>query len=1058
MFDGITDETGNARLNFNPGKEIAAPGMLNVLFTSKAAEKGGDESITQSLFKYSPYPVYVGISFPELKSKDRMLFTDANNELKIATVDASGNPVNSDVELAFYKISYRWWWESDEENLASYISNDSYKPVITKKLRTTGGIGSFTFNINKNDWGRYLIRASSPYGHATGKIVLIDWPWEYGMKGNAEGATLLSISTNKEKYNPGDEIKLNFPAPENARVIVTLENSTSVIDEIHTNTTRGNTIISIKAKPEMAPNCYAYVTIIQPHAQTVNDMPMRLYGIVPILVEDPETILKPLISMPDEIRSQKNFEIRVSEADRKPMTYTIAVVDEGLLDITAFKTPDPWNYFYGREALGVQTWDIYDLVLGAFGGTLERIFAIGGDESLIDRSAGKAQRFVPVVKFLGPFTIGPGKSRTHSISLPQYTGSVRTMVIGGNERAFGFAEKSLLVKDPLMVLVTAPRVVSPGEKVTLPLTLFIQKPGITSIDIIAETNDLVTFDEKVRTIAVSGSGEKNSELTFTAGEKTGIAKIKIIASGGVEKATYEMELDVRSPNPPETRAELKILKQGEKWETSFAPFGLEGSDAAKLEISDLPSVNLEKRLGYLVNYPHGCTEQIISAAFPQIWLKNLTGAENRTAESAAANIKEAITKISARQMNNGGIALWPGNYQPDNWITSYAGHFLTEAERTGFSIPSGIKQKWVRFQKKTSQDWRYDPKFRQSANDQAYRLFTLAYAGDPERGAMNRLRESENIPALARWFLAAAFVTSGKPEVADNLLDMRNLETENEYSDFYYGSRLRDRAIVLYTLSLLKKEEAALPLLKTICDDLNNDNWYSTQSLAWGLFSYMKYSDLVSGNKTGEAKIAVTYNGEKSELPIQEKKPFIKDLTVKKGENNLTLENTSDKPLYINLVRKGIPLVSDATAMEKGLAMKVDYLNMELKQIDQINLLQGSDFMMVVKVTNTNFVRIDNIALTQMIPSGWEIQNTRLYEANYGIKESTYDYRDFRDDRVNTYFSLNQGETKTFLLILNAAYRGEFFQPSIWCEAMYTENCFARIPGNKVKVTGRKIE
>ena len=239
------------------------------------------------------------------------------------------------------------------------------------------------------------------------------------MKGNAEGATLLAMNTDKEKYNPGDEINLSFPAPENAQAIVTLENSTGILEEIRVNTTKGNTVVKFRAKPEMAPNVYAYVTVIQPHSQTVNDMPVRLYGIVPVMVEDPETRLSPIIDMPDEIRSQKPFIIKVRESNKKAMTYTLAVVDEGLLDITGYKTPDPWNYFYAREALGVQTWDLYDYVLGAFGGTLERIFAIGGDDAIVDKSANKAQRFIPVVRFLGPFTLGPGKTNSHTFRLSQ---------------------------------------------------------------------------------------------------------------------------------------------------------------------------------------------------------------------------------------------------------------------------------------------------------------------------------------------------------------------------------------------------------------------------------------------------------------------------------------------------------------------------------------------------------------------------------------------------------------------------------------------------------------
>ena len=1058
IFDDAIDENGNATVIFDPGKEINAPGMLNAVFTAKASEQGGDESITQTTCKYAPYPVFAGINLPGLKGKSRMLFTDADNEVKVVTVDEKGKPVRSEIELIVYKISYRWWWESDQENLAYYISNNIYKPVIRKTITTPGGESSFSFNIDKKDWGRYLIRATTPAGHSTGKILLIDWPWEYGMKGNTDGATLLAINTDKEKYNPGNEIKLSFPSPENARAIVTLENSTGVLEEIRVNTDKGNTVVSFRAKPEMAPNIYAYVTVIQPHAQTVNDMPVRLYGVVPVMVEDPETRLSPKIDMPEEIRSQKSFVIKVNETNKKPMTYTLAVVDEGLLDITGFRTPDPWNYFYAREALGVQTWDLYDFVLGAFGGTLERIFAIGGDEAVVDKSANKAQRFIPVVKFLGPFNLGAGKTNTHTLTLPQYTGSVRTMVIAGSDRAFGIAEKAVFVKDPLMVLVTAPRVICPGEKVALPITLFIQKEGIKDIIVKTEANELVSFEEKTRNISVSGTGEKETEFAFTVGEKTGVAKISVTATGGGETATYNMKIEVRSPNPPETRAEIKVIRQGEKWETIFTPFGLEGSNSALLEVSSLPSINLDKRMGYLLDYPHGCTEQITSAAFPQLWLKDLTGSDAAISKASSANITEAINKVISRQMANGGIALWPGSYQPDNWVTSYAGHFMTEAERKGYNIPSGFKQKWISFQKKTAQDWRFDTRYKQSANDQAYRLFTMALAGQPEKGAMNRLRESSGIPQLSRWLLAAAFATTGRPEVAGDLLDVRNTGTEQEYYNYYYGSEMRDKAIILYTLTLLKNEEQALPLLKEICDNFNNNNWYSTQSIAWGLFSYMKWTEMIPGDKNSPSKIKVTLNGDKSEQTIQSKQLWSKDIKMNNGNNSLIIENSSEKPLYVTLTRKGIPLISDVVREDKGLTMKIDYVNMNLRPVDQKNLEQGSDFMMVVKVTNNTFTMVDNIALTQMVPSGWEIQNTRLFEADYGIKESTYDYRDFRDDRVNTYFALTQGETKTFVLTLNAAYKGEYYQPSVWCEAMYISNCYSRYPGNPVKVNGQKIE
>jgi uncharacterized protein YfaS (alpha-2-macroglobulin family) len=1056
IFNSSIDENGNASIRFDPGDELKAPGMLNAIFTAKVQETGGDESIIQTTYKYAPYPVFIGINLPGLKGKSRMLYTDAENEVKVVTVDEKGKPVKAEVEISVYKLSYRWWWESDDENLAYYISNRIHRPVITKTLVTgQGGEGSFSFSINKNEWGRYLVKATTTEGHSTGKILLIDWPWEYGMKGNAEGATLLAISTDKEKYIPGDEIRLSFPSPENARAIVTLENATGVIDEIRVPTGKANTEVRFKATPEMAPNVYAYVSVIQPHSQSINDMPVRLYGVVPVMVEDPGTRLTPQLAVADEIRSQKPFEIKVSEANSNAMTYTVAVVDEGLLDITGFKTPDPWNYFYAREALGVQTWDLYDYVLGAFGGTLDRIFAIGGDEALTDKTANKAQRFVPVVKFLGPFTLAPGKTNIHTVILPQYTGSVKTMVIAGNDRAFGAADKSVLVKDPLMVLVTAPRVISPGEKAALPVTLFIQKEGIKDVTLKAEGNELIKFEEATKSITSSGIEEKESEFTFTAGEKTGVGKIKVTASGGGESAVYELEIEVRSPNPPEARAELKVLKQGEKWQTSFKPFGIEGSNSAVLEVSGLPSVNLEKRLDYLIEYPHGCSEQITSAAFPQLWLKDLTNNDASVAERSAKNVKAAINKLVSRQMVNGGIALWPGAYQPDNWVTSYTGHFMIEAERLGYNIPAGFRQKWISYQKKSAQDWRYDKNYIYTANDQAYRLFTLALAGQPDKGAMNRLRESKEIPLLSRWLLAAAFATTGRPEVAGDLLDVRNTETEKEYYNYYYGSIVRDKSIILYTLILLKNTEQAIPLLNEICENLNKDSWYSTQSIAWGLFSYMKWVEMIPGDKNTPLKVRIDFNEDKTDQTISEKQLWKKDLKITNGTNTLSVENNSENPAYVTLIRKGVPLLSDVTRTENGLSMKVEYVSLDRKPIDPKDLVQGTDFMMVVKVTNASFSKITNIALTEMVPSGWEIQNTRLFEANYGIKESVYDYRDIRDDRVNTYFTLALAETKTFVLILNAAYKGEFYQPSLWCEAMYTENCYSRIPGTIVKVTGK---
>jgi hypothetical protein len=243
-----------------------------------------------------------------------------------------------------------------------------------------------------------------------------------------------------------------------------------------------------------------------------------------------------------------------------------------------------------------------------------------------------------------------------------------------------------------------------------------------------------------------------------------------------------------------------------------------------------------------------------------------------------------------------------------------------------------------------------------------------------------------------------------------------------------------------------------------ICDDLNKEYWYSTQTIAWGLFAYMKFAQAMPADNGKGGKVEYSFNSDKKEIGVNPRMTLTEELKLKEGNNQLSVRNSSPNPVYVTLVQKGIPLRTDILKEDKGLAMNVSYMNMELKPVDEKALEQGTDFIMMIKVANNSYRRVENIALTEMVPPGWEIRNTRLFDASTSIKESSYDYRDFRDDRVYTYFGLDRGETKTFILFLNASYKGAYFQPALWCEAMYTENTYSRIPGKEVTVTGQKVE
>jgi uncharacterized protein YfaS (alpha-2-macroglobulin family) len=466
IFDGNLDEKGFATVKPNITVNDAAPGMLRATFKVRVFEQGGAFSVDQFSLPYSPYKSYVGMKVPEGNKFTGMLVTDTNHIIKIATVDDDGKPVSrKKLKVEIYKVSWRWWWDSYDGDLANYIGNTYKEAYQSMDASTTNGQGQFVFRVNRPDWGRFYVRITDEEsGHSTGQTVYIDWPAWAGSspKGN-EGATLLSFSSDKKQYNVNEDVKLTIPSSGEGRALISIESGSKVIKAYWAETKKGETNFTFKVTPDMTPNVYVNVTLVQPHAQTINDLPIRLYGVIPISVEDPATHINPVVTTPAVWKPETKSSFVVSEKDGKEMTYTVAIVDEGLLDLTHFKTPDPWSAFYAREALGVKTWDMFDMVMGAFGAELPRILAIGGDGALDGKGGNKANRFKPMVKFFGPYHLNKGEKKTIEFMMPQYVGSVRTMIVAGNKGAYGSSDKTTPVRKPLKILVTLPRVVGPGE-------------------------------------------------------------------------------------------------------------------------------------------------------------------------------------------------------------------------------------------------------------------------------------------------------------------------------------------------------------------------------------------------------------------------------------------------------------------------------------------------------------------------------------------------------------------------------------------------------------------
>ncbi|MBU2453563.1 MAG: hypothetical protein KJ668_09655, partial [Proteobacteria bacterium] len=1062
VFNGTLNDKGISKFHTSVLKSSASPGMLTANFRTRVFEPGGGFSIDHFNIPFHPYNRYVGVKLPEGDKARGMLLTDTDHITDIVMVNEKGMPVPfGKAAIEIYKIKWRWWWEKGSEVIADYVGTSSYQKVSEGIVDIVNGRAQWHFMIKYPSWGRYLIRVTdvSDQGssiekdtHIAGKIFYADWPgWAgRGGKESPEGASVLNFSSDKETYRVGEDVTLTIPAALTGRALVSLESGSNILLAQWIEAKNQDIKFTFTATPQMAPNIYAAVTLVQPYSHPGNDLPVRRYGVIPIPIVNPDSRLKPVIQCSDEFKPETDVTIKILEQSGEPMTYTLAVVDDGLLGLTRFATPDPWEDFYAKQALGIKTWDLFDSVAGAYGGALEKILAIGGDDAFGTKGKKRSNRFPPMVRFIGPFELAPNGVNAHTLSIPQYIGQVRVMAVAGHEEAFGSAQKEVKVKAPLMVQGTLPRVVATLETVDLPISVFCLDDQIKTVKVIVKPMGRIAVEnEDQMSLVFKEIGDKIISFKIKAGSTPGPAGIIIEAFSGSIRATQRIDFNIRSPLVRQVQTlDPGPFKAG-KLRTQIDLPGIPGTAKALLEVSRIPPINLGKRLDSLIQYPHGCAEQVISQLFPQLFLKSFLSLSLEKEKEIEQNIKAGIDRIIAFQKIDGGFAYWPLNDEADPFVTSYAGHFLLLAEKLGYLISGNVLTQWKHWQAKQAHAWMTGHKSGELM--QAYRLFTLAVANDVQLGAMNRLRESGHLSDVAKTRLAAAYQLAGQPEAAFDLTQDISMEMDEYLAPgSTYGNEIRDKAMILESLLIVNKKQALGPIMDEISEILASDKWLSTQSTAYCLIAMAQAYDLLNENQVTSFSYAWNKN---QMIHMESKAPVVQILLPQTKDNRATLVMAAapEQPIFLRIMVDSIPLMGQQESSASGIFMTVAYSTLNGLAIDPEILTHGTDLTARVSIKNIGTTgTYKDLALTYRVPSGWEIINKRLDFLD--AKNSKFDHLDFRDDRVNTYFDLKPGQTKTFSLELNASYLGRFFLPATIVEAMYDASINAVEKGRWVNI------
>ncbi len=1073
LFDGKLSTSGKANFKFSPNIH-EAPGQVNLTFTSRVFEKSGNFSTQYVMKKYTPYDKLVGMLIPQGRGWNNSISRNEKHNIQFLSVDAEGER-QADRELDFmvYRVGWRWWWDYSREDVSSYINSSYNSRIVNEQLQTDEkGMANWELDGSQYDWGRYLLRVCDKQSrHCSGKIVYLGW--SYNQSKNPSGASQLMLSMDKKKYTAGDVAYLTVPQTisntndeHKTRLLLTLESGTKILSQRWIESELVDNRFAINITEDMAPNVYAHVSLIQPYATKQNDSPIRMYGITPIFVENTQTQLKPVIDTQTTIRPESKMNIKVTEENGQAMTYTLAVVDEGLLGVTNYHTPNPHKAFYKREALGVLTWDIYGLISNTNARAMNSLISLGGGDSADEGGNGKKRRFPPVVKFIGPFNLDEGETAEHNIQLPEYMGAVRVMIVAGNQakahsNAYGVAEQEVKVTQPLTLLATLPRVLGPNEEFALPVSVFANTPDIKKVSVSVEASDLFEYDGGSVEVNFDKPGDKIIDLPFKTKNGMGTASVVVKAEGHGESISQTIHIPVRAANSePEIVKSAKVVEAGQQASFSVKPNGMLGTNQSYLEISRVPDFNISNRLDYLIRYPHGCLEQTTSKLFPQVFLKGLIPLTDKQQKDLDFHIREGIHKLSTFQQATGAFNYWPnGNYY-NTWSNNYAGHFLLEAKRLGYVVPNNMLDKWLKSQQRIASESLRGPGYEST---RAYTLYTLALAGKADFSAMNRLKQFSINEAgqgryhnLSNWLLAAAYAKAGAKDAAQELMQYADVSlSDYEWSGYTYGSSQRDRAIYMLVQKELGNNDEAWKAGLDLAEEFRANNWYSTHTTAWVLLAM---SNVFADDSSPSQELSYKVNNGPWQA-IEVSSPILKQvLSSSTDEITVQVKNESANSFHATLGNAGIPANAEETAFSKHIEMDVRYTDMQGAQIDISKIKQGTDFKAIVTVRAlNNRARFENIALTMVTPSGWQISNSRL--EGKALPKGV-EYQDIRDDRVYSYFTLGRyywyhrydEREVTIEVAMNASFKGKFYLPGWHAGSMYDRKVRAKVKGQWIEV------
>ena len=1046
------DENGKGLFLLSLPAVIDASSSLKGIISSTVSEPGGRAVSAYKRITIHPYTHYVGLRV----AFDGYAQMNEPAKIEFVAIDQEEQPVvGRNLQIQVFKLQWHSILRRDDRGRYRYQSEKQPYELKTEPQTSTDGIGSYTFVPSEYGEYRVVVRDLDSGSRSSIDFYTSGWgysPWAM------DNPDRLDLVLDKTTYRPGETAQVQIKAPFAGKLLLTVEQD-RVLEWWTVSMPQNSTTVKVPIKSGFSPNAYISAILIRSVQSLEKHAPARAFGVVPFRIDVSSKRLQVDLKAPTESRPNQPLSVDYRVQAGSPVKLeqcrlTVAAVDEGILQLTDFQTPDAQAYFFRQRRLGTVSHDLYASILPEVEAATSQS-STGGDGIEAQRkkrlSTTSVQRVKPVALWSGLVTPGADGTGSVTFDLPQFNGKLRLMAVAVLDDHFGATSSFVTVKDLIVLTPTFPRFLAGGDRATIPVRVFNGTGRAAKIEVNLTAGSLAQIqNNSLQSLTVVENKEQQIEFVVAAQNAIGAIQFNLTATDGDAYTAMEVEMPLRPAAPLITRTGTEEIVADRPGTFTLPADLLPSTERFEVSLSPFPMMRLAGGISYLLRYPHGCIEQTTSRVFPLLYFSELAQTVEPKlfkANKADYFVTDGIAKLESMMMPNGYFSYWPGGSYTNHWGSIYASHFLVEARKAGYQVSDRVYNLMLTgLRQETRRDFTLDSNRRVSHRRSdvpmsdlervAYACYVLAAAQQPETGTMNYLK-SRYLTGYSLYQLAGSFGQVGNPTVGLAMIPATAPAADNRReTGGNFNSPIRSQAIMLDILSELSPNHASVPtLVKSLMDSVSNNNrWHTTQENAFAFLSLGKIlKQQASLGYTGTMEV----NGQTYQRFNDQNYHYGKD-NWSGAEIGVQIEG--DGKCYLRWVAEGIPSDSEIEHFDKGIQVRRRYLTEDGTPITDNRFPHGS--LVVAEITVKALEEsLDNVVVTDVLPAGFEIENPRI-ESRAGIpwiqdQNFTPSYIDIRDDRLIFFGYFKQNQQTKFYYALRAVTEGRFALPPVAAEAMY---------------------